>query len=349
MNPIILAIVLSTLPLVLLGAAAGLRRRALVAGLIVLLTWLGGLIGGLLAWSDLWVLPTSSGMGDVLILLVLWSILGAVLRAGGPLFIPGPPMLVALVSGAVLGEVPAAAILAAGAQTRGGAARLALAAAGGGLIGRMGDPAVLLMSARDPSVLLYLAPLGVLLALLAAPRRQDLNAAAGVQMRRLVPLIAVAVVACIPGAALWALFCGIAIGLYQARTNLQRIELGYVGWMVSAMCLGLIAIAGGAPEMAATGLELVGEQMGSLGAPALTLAGAVLAALTDGTAAAVCGLGVLDRAMSIQVDGATLGLTCGLAVGGLGPLIAAGALRAGWKRWLLQVVVAVVFVWVFAP
>jgi hypothetical protein len=48
--------------------------------------------------------------------------------------------------------------------------------------------------------------------------------------------------------------------------------------------------------------------------------------------------------MSLNIDGARLALTAGLAVGGLGPLVVAGALRAGWKRWFLQVVVTVIYV-----
>jgi hypothetical protein len=55
-------------------------------------------------------------------------------------------------------------------------------------------------------------------------------------------------------------------------------------------------------------------------------------------------VGLLDRAMSLNIDGARLALTAGLAVGGLGPLVVAGALRAGWKRWFLQVVVTVIYV-----
>ncbi len=349
MSPIALAIVVTTVPLLLLGGVAPLRRRMTAASLVLVVAIGGGLAAEVLAVSDLWVLPIASGLGPDLLLLMLWAVLGAVVRAGGPLAIPGPPGLVAVLTGACLGEIPAAAILSAGARTRSGAARLALAAAGGGLIGRVGDPAMLLLGGREPSVLLPLAPLGLLLAFMAAPRREDLAQVTNGGMRRTLVVVAVALFACVPGWTLWAVLAGIAGGLVMVRNRLASVDLRHIGWMGIACVLGLIAIAGGVPEMAASGLEIIGEQLGDLGAPALTLAGAILAALTDGTAASIFGLGVLDRAMSLQIPGAWLGMTAGLAVGGLGPLLAAGALRAGLLRWAAQVVVAVVYIWGVSP
>ena len=269
----------------------------------------------------------------------------ALARLGGPIVLPGPPLVTAVISGACLGEVPAAAILASSAQTRSGAARLALAAAAGGMVGRMGDPAVQLLSQRDPSILVMLLPLAFILALMAAPRRQDLVDAGGGDLPRTLMLIAVAVLALVPGFALIAVGAGI-VGLgVLGRAHLKEGDWGWVLWVAAAAMLGLIAIAGGVPELAATGLELAGEQLGEWGAPGLALVGALLAALTDGTVAAVCAAGIYDSALSLNIPGAALGMAAGVAVGGLGPLIAAGAWRAGWKRWTLHVIVTVVYVW----
>lgn len=345
MSPIALAIAASTTPLIVLGGVAGRAWRVWGALGVLVAAFVAGLALDVLTFSDLWTLPANTGLGGEMILLGLWAVLGALVRAGGPLAISGPPVLVALGAGACLGEIPAAAILAAGARTKSGAARLALAAAAGGMLGRLGDPAVLLFSERDPSILLPLAPLAVLLAIIAAPRREDLVPAGPGNRGRTLLVLGIAGAALIPGCTLWALLAGILLYAAIDREHLREVDLTHVVWIGVAAMLGLIAIAGGVPEMGASGLELIGEQLGEWGAPGLALAGALLSALTDGTAAAVCGLGLLDRAMSLQIEGSTLGLAAGLAVGGFGPLIAAGAWRAGWKRWTLQVVATVVYIW----
>lgn len=345
MSPIVVAIVVSTVPLVLLGGMAAWRRKAWGALVLAVATFVAGNMAGVLVPSDLWVLPGATGLTSDLLLLVMWAVLGALARLGGPIKVPGPPVLVAMACGATLGEVPAAAILAASAQTRGGAARLALAAAAGGMVGRMGDPAVQLLSQRDPSILVMLLPLALILALLAAPRRQDIVDAQVSDLPRTVLLVAVAALALVPGLALGAVGAGIVGLCVLGRDQLPEVEVGWVLWVAVAALLGLIAIAGGVPEMGATGLELIGEQMGEWGAPGLALAGALLAALTDGTVAAVCAVGVYDSALSLNIPGAALGMAAGVAVGGFGPLIAAGAWRAGWKRWLVHVAVTVAYVW----
>jgi hypothetical protein len=328
---------------------AGRSWRVWGALVLLVATLATGVAAGVLAVSDLWQLPGATGLSSDLLLLMLWAVLGAVVRAGGPLKLSGPPVLVALCAGALLGEVPAAAILSAGARSKGGAARLALAAAAGGMLGRIGDPAVLLLSGRDPSILLYLAPLGLILAILAGPGREDLDAQASGSGRRTLLLLGVAGAACVPGWALWAVLAGIIGSLILGRARLREVDLRHVAWIGVAAMIGLVGIAGGLPELAATGLEHIGEQLGSWGAPALALGGAALAALSDGTTAAVWSLGVLDGAMSLQIPGAVLGMAAGLAVGGFGPLIAAGAWRAGWKRWSLQVLVTVLYVWLVVP
>jgi hypothetical protein len=206
---------------------------------------------------------------------------------------------------------------------------------------------MVLIGSRFPEIVPQLAPLGVLLALVAAPRAS--SAQTGKPGLRELALLAVALAALRPEWTLASVGVGIAVAGWFARAEIRSVPWAHVGWAAIAAALALIAIAGGTPEMAATGLELIGEQLGDWAAPGLTLAGALLAALSDGTAASVVGLGVLDRALSLQIPGAPAALAAGLAVGGLGPLLVAGALRAGWKLWLFQVmIVAMYTAWVVA-
>ena len=115
-------------------------------------------------------------------------------------------------------------------------------------------------------------------------------------------------------------------------------------WVIVAALVALIAIVGGIAELGATGLEMSWEQVGAMGPAALCAATALLTALTDGTAMALMGLGILDRGMSLEGVAHWRALMAGVAVGGLAPLIVAGAVRAGWKLWLAQVCVAILYV-----
>jgi hypothetical protein len=243
-----------------------------------------------------------------------------------------------------LGEVPAAAILGASARDAKGGARLAMAAAGGGMIGRVGDPAMLVFSESRPDILMFMAPLGLLCALLARPRREDLIQGDHQNRVRTLLVAAVALIALVPGLALYAIVGGI-IGLGVLSSDRRGpIEVGGSLWNLGAVVLGIIAVIGGGVEQVAVGIEWAQELGGAWGAPVLTLATALLTALTDGTAMSVVGQGVLDRALSLDAPGAVPAMAAGIAVGGLAPLIAARALRAGWKLWLGQVALAILWV-----
>ena len=270
MSSIITAVVAATAPLMGLRLLSGYRWRW-VAGLVLLGVSISVGFGlGILGIEDLWVVPLGVGMGESLLLTLLWILFGAVARTAGPICIPGPPWLTAVLMGAGIGEVPAAAILSAGAKTPAGAARLALAAAGGGMVGRIGDPAMLVLTQDSPSTLLSMAPLGLLLAWLVRPSVEDLIAPAATSKVKVGLVISVAVVATLPG-------------------------MTAVGLVVGILGLGLIAQA------------------------------------------------ITDRSMALPAESIVTPLATGVAVGGLAPLIAAGAFRAGLKLWGLQVVVAVLW------
>ena len=58
------------------------------------------------------------------------------------------------------------------------------------------------------------------------------------------------------------------------------------------------------------------------------------AALVDGGAGGFIAHAVADRALDLQVEHAFLALSTGAALGGLGPLFIAGAVKEGLARYL---------------
>ena len=344
METVITGIVLCSVPLLLLGLVAPWRWRLIGAVVVSVLGVGTGLGLGVLGLADLWVVPAGVGMTNTLVLHGAWCIFGALARTAGPLNISGPPWMIAMGMGAILGEVPAAAILSAGASSPAGAARLALAAAGGGLIGRMGDPAMLIMAEGHPEVMMALIPLGVLCALIARPSATDLVPAEAENKLRTALVAIIAVAAAIPVFTLPALLVGIVVLAVMAGDRRGHVDLAFILWTVLALILALLAIVAGLAEQIATGLEAVGELADWMGPPALAFLSAILAALTDGTALALLADGTLDRAASLNEPNLRLGLAAGIAVGGLAPLIASGSIRSGLRLWALQVLVAVLWV-----
>jgi hypothetical protein len=69
----------------------------------------------------------------------------------------------------------------------------------------------------------------------------------------------------------------------------------------------------------------------------MSAGGALLSAICGGQSAALIAEAILDRGPGLQIENLRSGLAAGLAVGGLGPLVVAGALQEGLFRWSLQV------------
>lgn len=348
MTPIVSGILVSTLPLLALGLIGPWRWR-LPAATVLLIGALGAALGvGIIVPSDVWAVPQGLGMHGTLLTALLWTAFGAVARTAGPLRIAGPPWLVAMAMGAGLGEIAAAAILSAGASSPKGAARLALAAAGGGMIGRVGDPALLLVAADHPTVLLGLAPLGIAMAWIARPKAEDVVSTAPGNPVRAGVIGAVAVASLIPAVTPWALLGGV-LGLGMlSQDGRGPVDLTSMGWQLCAMVLGMLAIVGGAAEQAAYGIEWGAELADWLGPPVLVLASGILTACTDSMAMAVFWSGAIDRSLGLDPMVMVPGLTAGIAAGGLGPLIAAGSVRAGLGIWALQLGLAVAWAVVWA-
>ena len=338
MNELIAAVVATSWPLLVSGRLVGRRRAlAMLAALIVMVLVGGGVLGAL-APADALYLPAWTGLGGAMLSLILWAMLGMLARAAGGVSLPGPPLLTAIAAGALIGELGAAAMIA-GMTDKRAAARLALAAAGGAMIGRIGDPALVLLF--EP-VGWSLAPLGLLLALVAVP---------GSPLPRLDgrPLITaaaamVAVAAAFSGAWLpHVLAAGCVLMAVLAGERVRSVELKPVGWVSGVVVLALLATASGLTELAAWGIEYVQESLGGLLLPVLTAAGALVSLLADGAAGALLGTAIVDRALDLRVAGVPAALAAGLAVGGLTPLLIVGALREGLVRWALQVLLAVLW------
>jgi hypothetical protein len=263
----------------------------------------------------------------------------------------------AFLAGAAMGELGAAAALAGAARDRAGAARLALAAMGGAMIGRVGDPAVLVLAARVDSRAWALVPLGLAMALVAAPRRDHLRPHAAGSL----PVTGVTAVVALIGAFAPTLLgpalgvgvlalAGLALARRGAAQTLDGEALGrLLGptlWTLGSVVLALVATAAGLPLVAAEGLAQVMDQVGPVLMPLGVAVAASLSALIDGPAAGLLLAAFVDRAAFYRGDGLALVAMLGAAVGGLGPLVVAGALRAGLLRWLAQVGLAVAWAWV---
>lgn len=358
MFPIGQAVLLASLPLLglaLVGPFSRLRPQA--AMIVALLAVAGGLGLGLLLPTDLWRLPDLVGLRTEVLLLLAWGLYGGLASLAGGLRLPGPPLVGAFLAGASMGELGAAAALAGAARDRAGAARLALAAMGGAMVGRVGDPAVLALAGRVDSRTWALVPLGLAMALVAAPRREHLreHPPGSAPVTAVTALVALAAVA-FPAWALVALglgilaLAGIAIaarlrGGARDPEALARV-LAPSLWTLGSVVLALVATAGGLPHVGAEGLALVVDQVGPVLMPVGTLGAALLAALLDGPAAGLLLAAFVDRAVWFRGDGLALVVMTGAAVGGLGPLVVVGGLRAGLWRWAVQVALAVVWAWV---
>lgn len=329
------------IPLLLAGPVSQFRRAGLMLGGLLAVAYIAGLSVGALHWMDPVFLVQWTALGMPTLLVLLWAVFGALARSAGGLHVPIHPLLGAVLTGAMLGEWAAAALLSSAASEPKKVARLVLAASAGGLLGRMGDPAMLLLFDGDLQHGLSLGALGLLCALVALPGqalprlngRRDVTAVAAFTAVGAVALGGMAWVVLLAG-------CLALVGIMDAPQRRQ------VSWkypvQVALLCaLAVFATAGGIPELAAEGLEFLQRWLGSALNPVLALAAALSAALLDSVGAAMVAEALLERALGLQVDGARAALAAGCTVGGLGPLIMTGALRAGLLRWAVQVLVVV--------
>lgn len=324
--------------LALLVLAPSARARGF-APLLAVGAVLTGLAMKFLVPIDLLHLPAWAGLGWESASLVGWALWVAAARRARRPWLPGPPALAAWVAGAIFGEIAGAALVAGAEPDRARAARLAMAAAAGGLVGRIGDPALLALGERISP--LALLPLSLALLALAKPGGDPMpggsKAATGLGV-----LVAV-VAALVPTVAPIALVVG--AGLLTAFGRDERGEPIWpeLAWALSGLVLGLITAVSGVWALAADGLEQLGGIWGSIPMGLAALVSGLGALLLDGPASGICAAALVDRAMGLRSPGFALALGIGTAVGGIGPLAVVRACRAGGRRWLLGVVIAAIY------
>ncbi len=324
--------------LLLLNPSA--RARAL-APLLAVGAVAAGLGLGFLVGADLLNLPSWTGLGAEAASLVGWALFGMAARRAPRPWLPGPPALVAWLAGALFGEVAGAALVAAPAKDREQAARLAMAAAAGGLVGRVGDPALLALGERVSPLLLL--PLSALLLLLARPR--ETPEAGGSRAVTAVGLAVAVGAALLPGMAAAPLLVGavvlLALGWRRAaEPGTWREPL----WVLGSVTLALIGAISGLWELLAGSLEWMANDWGAVPLGPLAGLAGLVALFVDGPLAGLGAAAALDRALDLRGPGVGFALAVGAAVGGMGPLVVAGAVKQGFRRWVLGVLLAGVYV-----
>jgi len=322
------------------------RPKPLRMLLLVIGASIGGIAAGNVIATDMHMLPIWTGLAYSSATLVLWIVFGGLARAAGGVRLFRTPLLMATLAGAVMGEIAAAAMFATHPNKK-SAARMALAACGGAMMSRIGDPALLLLGAEASWI--DIAPVGLLCALVSVPGPK-IQIDVGRSTVTAVAMV-VAVCACLLPHALIAVLCvGCVVMAGMCWFNgedsgSRHIDAEMLLWVLGLMMLVVLSTTGGLAELIATGIEESQETFGVWAIPALTGVSVMVAAMFDGLGGAAIGVAVMDRALSIHVDHLPMAMMLGLSVGGLGPLIVSGALREGMFRWLCQVCVVVLWSW----
>lgn len=344
MNPLVVVCAVSGAFLAALMVLAPSGRARGLAPVLAVGAIITGLVMRFLIPADLLHLPAWTGLGRESADLVGWALWVAAARRSRRPWLPGPPALAAWLAGALFGEIAGAALVAGAEPDKGRAARLAMAAAAGGLVGRVGDPALLVLG--DRISVASLLPLSLLLLALAKPggdpQPDGSRAVTGLGL----------VVACCAGlfpvAAPYALVGGAALLLALGRSE-QRISVwSEVAWTLAGLVLALITAASGLWELAAESLEQIAGIWGSIPMGLVALVSGLAAMLIDGPATGICAAALAERAMDLRSPGFALALAIGSAVGGIGPLAVVRASRRGARRWLLGVVIAAIYAAVLA-
>lgn len=315
--------------LLLLAPSARARgfAPALLLGLVA-----AGLGLGFLIPRDLLELPGWVDLELESAALIGWALWTMAARRAPRPWLPGPPAVAAWLAGALFGEIAGAALVAAPAKDRGEAARLAMAAAAGGLVGRVGDPTLLALGERVSA--LWLLPVSAILLLLARPT--EAPQPGGSRAMTALGLVVAALCAMLPAWSPLALLGGAAASLALGRReDADGGSWRELAWVASAVGIGLVAAVTGLWELGAEGMEYWAGALGGLPLGLLAAVSGLGALLLDGPAAGINLAALLDRAADLRVPGAEIGLAVGAAAGGIGPLVVADALRAGWRRWLI--------------
>lgn len=317
--------------LVAVAAVAGLLRKRWYVGVAVALIGLGTLlVRDLLPGSDAGLPWEQAGA------LLAWLMLGHVARAAGGPILSSSWGFSAVMAGWLLGDIGAAALFAGLCADKKLAARCALVASGAALMSPIGTPTSLVLV--DPAAL---GPLPVALALVAWPRgsMDDGKTPKG-------KLWVTAVLAMVAGAVNWMpewrlLFLLLGIGALAAgnkgQVDADNFPSAQAAWVVAAMVVAWVVRTSGLGRFALDGAHEWLNLSPSMG-PITFAGGGVISAAMLGEAGAVpIALSVVDSTAGVSDPSVRLALAGGIGVGGLGPLIASGGFKHGWKPWLMQV------------
>ncbi len=319
------------------------RRRGLAALVLALAAVVSGLVRGFLIPADLLHLPEWAGLSRECAALIAWGLWSAAAQMAPAPWLPGPRAVSAGLAGALFGEVSGAALAVSGAPDRQGAVSLALAASAGALLGRVGDPVLLALGDRVSA--LYFVPLALILWAVAARGAPQERLVEG--DRRVTALgVLVAVGAAVAPAYAWAIVLVGAASLlgWGLRRRAPLAPLGQqLGFALGSVVLVLVAISSGLVDLGTQGLTDAISFLGPAPPWLLAAGGVIGGALFDGPSAGLVLAGLIDRSLDMPFRGFEVPIALGAAAGGLGPLVAVGAVRAGLRRWLFGMLIVALY------
>jgi hypothetical protein len=216
------------------------------------------------------------------------------------------------------------------------------------MLGRVGDPALLLLTERTGGTLpLTILPVALGAVLIAAPWKAHLRTDGLRSGDRRLGWVTVLVFLGAFVAPLWALGTGVILAAALTFRNLLHFEWREPLWVLGSMGLVLVAVSSGLVELAAIGLEDGSENLDWFGVLPLFVAVVAFGALIGAPALALFLAALVDRALDLRMEGFATVCAIACAVGPLGSLVVARALRKGIVRWILQVVLGMAWVWVW--
>jgi len=249
----------------------------------------------------------------------------------------------ALLGGALLGDLAAAAVIAGAVQDKRLAARAALVASAAGLLTGVGTAATLLVA--SPGALIAPAALAIAV---AWPRGAEAGAVSGGDgedgpwLRPLAPLALIGLLS------LWQAPLALALGIVFVGWRTRLAGLKHLDWRPLVLLAAVTVAAwaawrSGALWSAEWGIAWLASRAPGLAEPLLLLVGALIAALGGEPAAALVGAEILQAPLYPRFPELAGPLAAGLGLGGLGPLLISGGWRAGWRIWLGQLTAAVLW------
>lgn len=327
----------------LVALAAAVRRRGAVAMALAISAVAAGLARGFLVPEDLLHLPAWAGLSRECAAILAWGLWTAAAQMAPAPWLPGPRAVSAGLAGALFGEVSGAALAAGGVSDRRAAASLALAASAGGLLGRVGDPVLLALGDRVP--LGWFVPLALILWAVAARGAPSERLPEGDRRVTALGLVVALGAAALPSFAWLIVAVGAAALLgWGLKRGAARAPLAQqLGLALGSVVLVLVAISAGLVGLSARGLAEAVAFLGPAPPALLAAGGALVGGLLDGPATGLVAAALLDRSMDMTFLGFEVPIALGAAAGGLGPLLAVGAARAGARRWLLSMIVVALY------